>query len=693
MNKAFMLTLLAGGMACASVAGAQEKPVRWRVGTMPSSVNPGASYSLKVHAEIDAPWHLYSVTQPRPPIATRIVAGPARLVRSRIARQPAPLKKYDPNFEITSELFAGRVTFELPVAIAASVKPGRHKAFVAVLYQACTEVVCLPPAQDTFAVALNVKALPAGAALAAPLAGETDDSETGVSGSLETLEAGSAPTGDGRTNPLPGAGTVNGLPVGIGSVAAANLAAGGQGFWPFIALAALMGGLALLTPCVFPMIPITVSYITKRNEGSPEKRSRRESVRDAMVYGVGIIMAFSALGLLLAIVFGATGINRFAANPWVNLLVAALFVGFALDLLGVYSFRLPWQMLTKLHGQTGRGGNSGLLIMGLVFAVTTFTCTVPFVGTLLVAAAAGNWAWPLLGMLVFSTVFALPFFVLALVPEYMRSLPRSGSWMGALKVTLGLVELGAAFKFLSNVDLVWQLGILHRSVVIAIWVAIAAAISLYLFGAMGTPSNGTAVAKRAIGPGRLAVGGVFLAFTLFLASGLFGRRLGEVEAFLPPQIYPGDEVSPLTARRDPGTEELAWFASYDEGLATARSTNRPIFVDFTGFTCTNCRWMEANVFPRDDVQELFSSYVLIRLYTDGQGEKYARNREIQLRRFGTVAMPLYAILSPSGESVATLAGLTRNSEKFASFLRDPLKKNQTTVSASPGSGAYFLSQP
>lgn len=650
-RKQSALIVFAIAVALSSPAGAQENPVSWEVGTLPASVEPGKWYTLRLEATIDAPWHVYSITQPRPPIATKITAGPGNVLRSRAAKQPAPVKKYDPNFEITSELHGGKIAFDLPVGIAASAKPGKHEAFVAVLYQACTEVVCLPPAQDTFDIAVNVKPAP-------PVVAGTTTADPELAGPAPVVQP----------EPLVGP------PVGAGSLAvpAVPVVVAGQGLWAFLVLAAVMGGLALLTPCVFPMIPITVSYITRRNEEAAGMRTRSESVRDALVYGGGIILAFSALGLLLALVFGATGINRFAANPWVNLLVAGLFIAFALDLLGVYSFRLPWQLLTKLHGQTGRGGIAGLLVLGIVFAVTTFTCTVPFVGTLLVTAAAGDWAWPLLGMLVFSTVFALPFILLALVPEMVSSLPRSGSWMGALKVTLGIVELGAAFKFLSNVDLVWQVGILHRPVVTAIWVGLAATTAFYLLGLFPSNEQRAARAPRP-GPGRLVAGALFFAFTIFLASGLFGSRLGEVEAFLPPRIYPGEESDPRIARTE-ADGELAWFASYEVGLEEATRTNRPIFVDFTGYTCTNCRWMEANVFSRDDIQELFGNYVLVRLYTDGQGAHYIRNRDLQLKRFGTVAMPLYAILSPTGQSVATLAGLTRNSEKFASFLREPLSR-------------------
>ncbi|MDQ3333211.1 MAG: thioredoxin family protein, partial [Planctomycetota bacterium] len=181
-----------------------------------------------------------------------------------------------------------------------------------------------------------------------------------------------------------------------------------------------------------------------------------------------------------------------------------------------------------------------------------------------------------------------------------------------------------------------------------------------------------------IGVGRLLAGGLFVAFTAFLGAGLLGRPLGEVDAFLPPHTYPGEEGRTQTTGMGNRGDEPKWFSSYEDGLEEANATNRPIFVDFTGFTCTNCRWMEANVFSRNDIQELFGNYVLIRLYTDGQGDKYTRNRDLQFKRFGTIAMPLYVILTPLGENLSTLAGLTRNKEKFASFLRAPLAKQQAS---------------
>jgi thiol:disulfide interchange protein DsbD len=247
-------------------------------------------------------------------------------------------------------------------------------------------------------------------------------------------------------------------------------------------LAITLGALSLLTPCVFPMIPITVSYFTNHAGGD-----RAKSVKLATVYSVGIIATFTLVGMLLAIFVGAAGINLFAANPWVNLLITAIFLFFAFNLFGAYEIAIPTGFLTKLDTLTrskeGEGsGVVGALLMGLTFTLTSFTCTSPFVGTILVSASQGNWRMPLLGMLAFSAVFALPFFVLALIPQLVSQLPRAGGWMNSVKVAMGFLEVAAAMKFISNVDLVWKWGIFTRDVVIAIWIAIGVVLSIYLLG-------------------------------------------------------------------------------------------------------------------------------------------------------------------------------------------------------------------
>lgn len=304
-----------------------------------------------------------------------------------------------------------------------------------------------------------------------------------------------------------------------------------------------MGALSFLTPCVFPMVPITVSYLTNRGSrlrpGSGQG-SRREAVTQALVYGLGIILTFTALGFTLAVVFAATGLNRFAADPWLNLAVTTLFIAFALSLFGVWELSLPSSLLTKAAGaDAGRGRYAGTLLMGLAFTLTSFTCTAPFLGTLLVVATQGDWQWPLAGMLAFSTIFALPFVVLALAPQWVAPLPRSGTWLIGVKAAMGVLELGAAVKFLSNVDLVWGWGVFTRPVVLILWIVLTAVLVAYLAGLIRL---GYAPRLRRPGLMRLAAVVAGIVFGVWMASGLSGRRLGELETFLPPADLTGKRL-------------------------------------------------------------------------------------------------------------------------------------------------------
>jgi thiol:disulfide interchange protein DsbD len=417
----------------------------------------------------------------------------------------------------------------------------------------------------------------------------------------------------------------------------------------FLWLAASAGALSLLTPCVFPMIPITVSYFTVHASDG-----RGAAVRAASVFALGIIAMFTALGLVLAVLVGATGAAAFAANPWVNLGLAALFVAFALDLVGVIRVGVPSGVLTAVDGQLrrvdarstpARPGLAGPVLMGVAFTLTSFTCTAPFVGTVLVSAAAGHWQQPAIGMLAYATVFALPFFVLALVPQWVARLPRSGEWMVSVKVLMGLLEMAAALKFLSNADLVWHWGIVTRDVVLACWVMLAGAAVVYLvIRGAGRPAVWAAVAPALLGA--------------WLATGLAGRPLGELEAFLPPAAV-----------------DLSWHLNdLPAVLADARRDGMPVFVDFTGYTCTNCRWMEANMFSRPDVRRALAQYKLARLFTDGDGPVYERQQAMQESTYHTVALPLYALLDPDGRTIATYGGLTRDPAVFLAFLRQGARR-------------------
>lgn len=421
-----------------------------------------------------------------------------------------------------------------------------------------------------------------------------------------------------------------------------------------------MGALSLLTPCVFPMVPITVSYFANHSSAS-----RAGAIRQALLYAAGIILTFVALGMTLALVFGAAGINKLASNPWVNLIITAIFLGFALSLLGVFFIQLPSGLMNRLNrASTGKPGDSvvGTLLMGLTFSLTSFTCTAPFIGTLLVLASQGNWRWPLVGMTGFSFVFAIPFFLLALAPQLMSQMPKAGGWMNSVKVVMGFLEIAAAMKFLSNADLIWHWNVFTRSVVICVWVSCLLMIVGYLLGWFRFEHDREIASVSGL---RAVFALCFLAGSIWLLNGLSGSTLGELEAFLPPMQAP--IASPPAAAA--ASTEAPWILNdLPKALEEAKAQSKPVFIDFTGYTCTNCRWMEANMFTRPDIRESMNRFVRVRLFTDGEGKLYSDQQDYEGKRFGTVALPLYALLSSNGDTIATSAGLTRDPAVFNSFL-------------------------
>ena len=600
-----------------------QRAVHWTARAAPTSVHPGDTTRVSLRGVIDEFFHLYSTTQgPGGPFRTTITLLPTRrwTLVGRL-RAPPPDTIPDGNFGIMSEVYDDSVAIGLTLRARADSAADDASPRIAVRYQACTTRYCLPPRTDTVVVpvviARSLSAVAAGAA-GPPAA---------------ALDARTAP----HVEPRPDVVAFGG--------------AGGTG--AFLLLAATMGALALLTPCVFPMIPITVtSFLAVAAD-------RRRGVWLATLYALGIVASFTGLGVITAVVFGAAGLARFSASPIVNLAVAALFTVFALSLLGVVRLSLPTAVLTRAAAAKVGGDAVGTLLMGVVFTLTAFTCTAPFVGTLLVMSAQGSWAWPLIGMLVFSTVFAAPFFALALIPGLLRRRPRAGDWMPALEITIGAIELSAAIKFASNADLVLGWGFLTRQVVIALWIAILITLVVALLRYF--PGR---VARHTGSPGRfrLATVAIVLAVLGVLIPGLFGRRLGELDAFLPPLPVP-------TASSGAAAAELAWMQNDFQGALLAASRGRrPILIDFTGYTCTNCRWMEANMFPRPEIKRALDRFVRVRLYTDGLGEPFLSQQLLEQRLFGTVALPLYAVLDADGQPRATFLGMTRDAREFTEFL-------------------------
>ncbi len=424
----------------------------------------------------------------------------------------------------------------------------------------------------------------------------------------------------------------------------------------FLWLAASTGLLSLLTPCVFPMVPVTIAYFS-----APDDRAE-SGFRRALLFGLGIIGTFTILGLAIAAIFGASGLNRFASDPWVNLTLALLFLVFAASLFSWVEIGLPWRVIRAADRSaraTQPRSSLGALVMGATFTLTSVTCTAPFVGTLLVLASRGSWAAPVVGMIVYSTAFAMPFVLLALAPRLVARLPRSGEWIQTLRVMIGLLEVGAAVKFFSNADLVLGWGIFTRATVLFIWMTLAIIGAFYLGW-----EKSESVARRKAGPARMIPIAVVLFIAGWLASGLTGQPLRQVEAFLPPAA-----AIPALAGSETRALGASWrLNDFAGALAEARTSGRLVFVDFTGYTCTNCRWMEANIFTRPDVAAELGQFVLARLYTDGEGEVYGRQQAFQERTFGTVALPLYAVVDGTGKVRQTFTGLTRDPAEFIAFL-------------------------
>lgn len=424
--------------------------------------------------------------------------------------------------------------------------------------------------------------------------------------------------------------------------------------FPFLLASIAAGFVALLTPCVFPMIPITVSVFSKQTGGKPVPR--------AVAFCLGIITTFTVLGLVTSILFSANGLQDLANNPWLNLFLGVLFVVLSLSLFGVYEFTLPGVLANKVNTQ-GKGGFVGPILMGLVFSLTSFTCTMPFVGSLLVGAAQGERIFPIVGMLGFSTAFALPFFLLALFPSALAKMPKSGGWLATVKATMGFLELAAALKFFSTVDLAFGIGWLTKPVFLSIWVALAAMTAAYLFGWMRLPT----VHDGKPGPLRLAFGVGAAGAMVWLLGGLNNVSLKDLEAFLPPDPYPtmnGGEPKALV--------EEGWHPVYEEALAEAEKSGKNVFIDFTGIYCSNCRYMEKNVFPDDRVKSRFDDFVLAKLYTDRPtNAEDQRYQKLKIDLTGTVANPVYAIVTPRGELVAKHE-YERDIDAFASFLQKGL---------------------
>ena len=609
-TRFFGLTALLFLLLTTGVWAGTPLPIHFTASASPSPAHVGEVVIVTVKATVDVGWHVYSVVPAaNGPAATEITSLPGGTAAGSTT-EDAPIQKFDPNFQTQVAYHEGAATFQRQFRLM-----GPAGKSVTLHYQTCNDHICLPPTDVTLPVSLMVAA--------------------------------------GGVRPEFAAPTLHASPEGRGAPAPARPAAGSLALFLLAALGA--GLLALITPCVFPLIPITLTNFVKQADGNKGKL-----VRLSGGYALGIVALYVALGGIVTATVGATGINKVASNPYVNLGIFVVFVVFALSFFETIQLTLPANLTAMQAAGKRHGGTLGLVLLGVTFVLASFTCTAPFVGTLLVAAAQGERFRPLLGTLVFALAFVSPFLVFAAFPQWIARIPKGGLWLARVKAALGFVELAAALKFLSNADQVWNWRLLTQPVLLAAWAVIFICAGLYLWGTLrfGVVAEIEKPGAR-VSPPRAAFAGLFLFLALYCFWGLAGRHVALLSAFLPPAGYGGAGNS--------SEDGLPFLTDYNAALARAKAEGKPLFVDFTGVTCTNCRWNEKNVFPRGDVQSELSQYIRVQLYTDRPGD--VPNQKLQLAKFGDVALPLYGVVnSQTGAVVDKYAGTITDVSGFTRFL-------------------------
>jgi thiol:disulfide interchange protein len=585
---------------------------KWTASFEPTDIRAGESGRILLKVQVEPGWHIYSLDTPPGPLPTEIKLADSKVLETngKVAA-PDPVRHYDAQFKIEVGWYAKEAIFAIPVKVKDGVS-GKQTATISLASQACNDSTCARPNFQDLKVTFEV----------APGAARSD--KTAALISVPDQAAQEEPGGKGAApSTAPQTGPVDDFTQKVNN-------ARSSGLMGFLWFAFTMGLLALLTPCVYPMIPITVSFFSKK-----KTESDKPNYLGAFAYSFGIIGTFTALGIIVTAVAGSNGVNSIATNLWVNIALTLIFLVLAWSLFSGHELAMPSGLVNKLSGKSRTAGSiAGPLLMGFVFTLTSFTCTVPFVGTLLGAASGGDYLYPALGMLAFSTAFALPFLLLALFPQFMSKLPRSGAWMNTVKVFMGFLEIAAALKFLSNVDLNLEWGLLSRPVFLSLWATTCILAALYLFGAFklgkeeGTPKIGWLRRGFAV---------VTLVGAYYCLAALDGKSIGTFSAYLPPDPYPGREAKQ--------SGPVVWLDNFEEAKKLAKAEGKLIFIDFTGIYCTNCRLMEENVFPEPEVVKELQKFVTVKLYTDRRNPVDEANYKLQERFTKVTTLPVYAMVT------------------------------------------------
>ena len=635
-------------------------------------------------ATVKDPWHLYGTELPKGgPTPTHLLVDKiegAELVGGLTSTQK-PIEKYDPNFEMTLRFFSGKVTFRQKIRIT---DPKKFAFVGAIRYMACNDEQCLPPANWEFTV--QPKELgKLGDAAATKITEETP----------ATTEATATSLGEPSADSVASVDTLSVAPQDTAALASSDLWAPvipelkaygdkalnqAEGSLWMLLIGGFLGGLvALVTPCVWPMIPMTVSFFLKRSS------DRKKGIRDALLYGIGIIVIYVSLGLIVSAVFGSDALNNLATNAIFNVAFFILLVIFAISFFGAFELVLPASWTAKMDAKAdSASGFISIFFMAFTLALVSFSCTGPIIGTLLVQAATSSSGMlaPAVGMLGFALALALPFTLFAIFPNLLQSMPKSGGWMNSVKVVLAFIELALALKFLSIADLAYGWRILDREVFLSLWIVIAILLGLYLLGKIRFPHDAPQE-KTPIPALFLAI--ISFSFAVYMMPGLVGAPLRAISAFAPPlrtqdlNLYNG--------------EVHAKFDDYDAGMAYARQVGKPVMIDFSGYGCVNCRKMEASVWIDPNVKHMLEEdYVLITLMVDEKAplkepiEIMENGEKVKLRtvgdkwsyfqrmKFGANAQPFYVLLDHQGKPLAPSYAFNEDVSAYLNFLKSGLSE-------------------
>ena len=633
------------------------EPVSWKTSVQRAD---DGSVQLIADATIEGNWHMYSRSSGEDgPIPTTFTftANP-RLTLKGEWSEPKAHKEFSKQFNMELAYFEHKARF---IQKATVTGPGALSVEAEVSFQVCNDEMCLFPEYIplTFKIPAQKNAAPTDEGLVAT------EEEIQADGDAN---ASSAETAASDVDTTASAGT-DSAPADANPVPAADETELKQGHWGVFLEGMGWGFLALLMPCIFPMIPLTVSFFIKQS------KTRAEGVSKAITYGISINVIYVALGILITVIAGPDALNAMATDPWFNLFFFVLFVIFAISFFGAFEITLPSKWVDGSDNLSQRGGLIGIFFMAFTLALVSFSCTGPLIGSLLVRAShSGELLGPAMGMFGFSFALSLPFMLFAAFPGWLQSLPKSGGWMNTVKVVLGFLELAFAMKFLSTADMVWQAHWVSRELFLAIWTGLTFLIALYLFGAFRMPHDDKV---ESLSVTRMLFGATFFIFGFYLLPGTFGAPVRLVAGFPPPAHYAeapggaylgggsGEQAQNYTGTKCP--DGVPCFNTMDDAKAYAKQVNKPIMIDFTGHGCVNCRKMEEQVWVDPEVHRILKEeVVLVSLYVDEkvalpESEQYTtpagkkimyvgqKWSDFEASTYATNTQPYYVIIDPHGD--------------------------------------------